>query len=199
MKVSIHGNTDQNEEKGVIKANSPYLEKKKSNLKCKYYDRGFCKSQMDCVYFHSNTICDILLSKGQCPESKTCLSRHPRDCEHWTGDIRCCLRGNLCKYLHNSKKKGINIKKNRNNQEINSESERPNWIVEKEIPTKEKDDSHNEVIAEKDNVIMDKDEEITKLRGENDIHVEDNAKVKRIAWKMDQEIKLLRTKLAKIT
>ena len=45
---------------------------------------------------------------------------------------------------------------------------------------------------------MEKDEEITKLRGENEILVEDNAKVKRIAWKMDQEIKLLRTKLTKI-
>ena len=94
MKVSINGATDQMEEKAVIIDDS--LEKKKSNLKCRYNDRGFCKSRLDCVYSHSNKTCDKLLSMGQWPETKTCLLRHPRDCKRWKGDTRGCLRGKQC-------------------------------------------------------------------------------------------------------
>jgi hypothetical protein len=86
MKVSINGATDKMEDKSVI-IDDP-LEKKKSNLKCRYNDRGFCKSDLDCVHAHSNIICDKLLSNGQCPESKSCPSRHPRDCKHWKEDVK---------------------------------------------------------------------------------------------------------------
>ena len=74
MKVTINGASDQNEEKAVIIEDS--LEKKKSNVKCRYNECGFCKSQLDCVYSHSNKTCDKLLSMEQCPETKTCLLRH---------------------------------------------------------------------------------------------------------------------------
>ena len=180
MKLSINGVTDQNEEKAVITDDS--LENKKSNQKCRYNDRGFCKSKLDCVYYHSNTICDKLLLNGQCPQPKTCLSRHPRDCKHWTGDTRGCLRENLCKYMHNSTKKGINIKTKKNNNE--SDSKVQNITV-----------SPKEATEAKDKVIKEKDEEIARLRSENESLMENNSRMKRIAWKMDQEIKVLRSKL----
>ena len=192
MKVSINGTSDQREEKAVI-IDDP-LEKKKSNLKCRYNDRGFCKSRLDCVYSHSKIICDKLLSNGQCPESKSCPLRHPRDCKHWKGDVRGCLRGNDCKYLHDLIKKGINVKGNKNNHDIVHESELQNKIINKEMPTEKREDSLNEVMAAKEILIKEKDEEIAKLRSENDILIENENRMKRIAWKMDQEIKALRAK-----
>ena len=96
-------------------------------------------------------------------------------------------------YLHNSGKKGVNVKRNKSNHEMESESE--GRSVDKEITRQQRDDSLNEVITEKDKVIKEKDEEIAKLRAENESLVEDYNKVKRIACKMDQEIKNLRSKL----
>jgi hypothetical protein len=175
---------------------------------------------LGCVYYHSNTIFDKLLLNGQCPQPKTCLSRHPRDCKHWTGDKRGCLKGNLCKYLHNSRGKSIEIKTKKNNHE--HESECQNITIDKEIDTEgidddlkeiieardivikemdeevvsdEKYDSLKEAIEAKEILIMKKDKEIEKLRLKNESLVENNNKVKRIAWNMDQEIKVLRSKL----
>ena len=96
-------------------------------------------------------------------------------------------------YLHNSGKKGVNVKRNKSNHEMESESE--GRSVDKEITREQRDDSLNEVITEKDKVIKEKDEEIAKLRAENESLVEDYNKVKRIACKMDHEIKNLRSKL----
>ena len=96
-------------------------------------------------------------------------------------------------YLHNSGKKGVNVKRNKSNHEMQSESE--GRSLDKEITREQRDDSLNEVITEKDKVIKEKDEEIAKLRAENESLVEDYNKVKRIACKMDQEIKNLRSKL----
>ena len=96
-------------------------------------------------------------------------------------------------YLHNSGKKGVNVKRNNSNHEMESESE--GRSVDKEITREQRDDSLNEVITEKGKVIKEKDEEIAKLRAENESLVEDYNKVKRIACKMDHEIKNLRSKL----
>ena len=90
--------------------------------------------------------------------------------------------------------KGINVKSNKNNQEIDNESEIQKRIINKEISTEKKEDSLNEVMAAKEILIKEKDEEIAKLRSENDILIENENRMKRIAWKMDQEIKTLRAK-----
>ena len=49
-------------------------------------------------------------------------------------------------------------------------------------------------MAAKEILIKEKDEEIAKLRSENVILIENENRMKRIAWKMDQEIKALRAK-----
>ena len=192
MKLSINGVTDQIKEKVEIIDDS--LQKKKFNQKCRYNDRGFCKSRLECVYSHANTNCEQHLSNGQCPESKTCPLRHPRDCKHWTGDNRGCLRGDICKYLHNSSKKGINVKTNKNNHETKSGGQI--GIIDKDKEsTEEKDDTLNETIAVKDKVIKEQNEEIIRLRSENESIIEQNDRMKRIAVNMDKEIKVLRSKL----
>ena len=76
--------------------------------------------------------------------------RHPRDCKHWKGDVRGCLRGNECKYLHDLTKKGINVKSNKNNHEIDNESEMQKRIINKKISTEKKEDSLNELMAAKE-------------------------------------------------
>ena len=84
--------------------------------------------------------------------------------------------------MHNSTKKGINIKTKKNNNE--SDSKVQNITV-----------SPKEATEAKDKVIKEKDEEIARLRSENESLMENNSRMKRIAWKMDQEIKVLRSKL----
>jgi hypothetical protein len=85
------------------------------------------------------------------------------------------------------------VKRNKNNHGIKSESEGQNRIINKEISAEKKDDSFNEVIAAKDILIKEKDEEIDNLKAQNEILIENDNRMKRIAWKMDQEIKALRS------
>ena len=63
------------------------------------------------------------------------------------------------------------------------------------MSTDKKDDTLNEVIDTKEKVIKEKEKEIEKLRLENESLMENNNKIKRIAYNMDQEIKVLRAKL----
>ena len=64
MLLSINRVNNQNKDKTEVTENS--LEGKNSKPKFRYNDRGFCKNGSECVYFHSNTVCDKLLSTGQC-------------------------------------------------------------------------------------------------------------------------------------
>ena len=74
--------------------------------------------------------------------------------------------------MHDLIKKGINVKSNKSNHEIDNESEMQKRIINKEISTEKKEDSLNEVMAAKEILIKEKDEEIAKLRSENDILME---------------------------
>ena len=68
-------------------------------------------------------------------------------------------------------------------------------MSQSEIMTEKKTVSPKEATEANDKVIKEKDEEIARLRSENESHMENNSRMKRIAWKMDQEIKVLRSKL----
>ena len=142
-------------------------------------------------------MCDKLLSTGQCSEPKRCLWRHPKDCRHWTGDSRGCLRGNICKFMHNSSKKGMNIKAIKSNQDIKSREK--NKTDDEKMIIEIKDDkmieSLKEALAVKDKLIEEQTNDIAKLRSENESLMEQNIKISRCARKMDQEIKELRSKI----
>ena len=192
MKVSITCVTDKVHNRVVVIDDCLDMIK---NIKCRYNDRGYCRSQSDCVFFHAENVCDKVLSNGKCTESKKCLLRHPRDCRHWMGDTRGCLRGSSCMYLHIANKKGINIKIKKNYHKTKNESKEPNngemtW----EKPTTKNVDPLIEIINVKDKEIREKEEALVKLMSENEGITEENNKLKRCAKNMNQEIKHLRSR-----
>jgi hypothetical protein len=65
--------------------------------KCRYYDKGYCKYQKRCRYFHPLEICKTHLEKLKCKE-KGCRGRHPKACKWFQRDVG-CKRLN-CEYLH---------------------------------------------------------------------------------------------------
>ena len=88
----------------------------------------------------------------------------------------------------------MNVKTNKNNHETKSGGR--NGIIDKdEESTEEKDDTLNETIAAKDKVIKEQNEQIVRLRSENESIIEQNDRMKRIAMNMDKEIKVLRSTL----
>ena len=123
--------------------------------------------------------------------------RHPKDCRHWTGDKRGCLRGNNCKYMHNLSKKGISIKVNKSDQDTKSKEQNKTDDIEMEIEIQDNKmtESLKEAVAAKDKLIEEKIKEITKLQSENKSLTEQNMRISRCATKMDQEIKDLRTQI----
>ena len=191
MKLSLNCVADEIKDK--VKVCDKSIQKK--HIKCRYNDRGFCRSQSECVYFHSEEICDKALSSSKCVEHKTCFQRHPKDCKHWMGDTRGCLRGSECKYLHNSRKKGINIKKDKNYHGTESEGQN-NIDDRKKIVHKIDDnivDSLTETVASKHKEIKEMEDKVLKLISENEGLIEENDRIKRCAIKMDQDIKALRS------
>ena len=63
------------------------------------------------------------------------------------------------------------------------------------MSTEKKYDTLKEAVEANKKVIKEKEEEIARLRLENESLMENNNKIKRIAWNMDQEIKVLMAKL----
>ena len=193
MKLSINSVSDTFKDK--VEVFDDHREKR-NKIKCRYNDRGYCKSQSECVFLHSDKVCDKVLSNGTCSESKVCLLRHPRNCKHWMGDTRGCLRGDECKYLHISSKKGIHVKRNPNNHDTTRETQ--NKTDNKEILIENTNDEMVHELTEasdaKDEEIKQMNENVSKLIAENKGLIEENNKVKIILKNMDQEIKLLRSR-----
>ena len=194
MKLFIQDVSDKVIDKAevIVKDKS---EKKKKTIKCRYYDRGFCKSKSECDFFHSDKICDQILSNEKCSEPKTCLQRHPKDRKHWMGDTRGCLRGDECKYLHFSSKKGKNIRENKSYPKNKNYKEKVNDTPRriKEKQAEEVNDSFKKELEAKDEEMKRKDNKISELMSEKEDLLEQFNKIKRCAKNMDQEIKKLRS------
>ena len=193
MKLSINSVSDTFKDKEEVIDDH---REKRNKIKCRYNDRGFCKSQSECVFLHSDNICDKVLSNGICSESKVCLLRHPRNCKHWMGDTRGCLRGDECKYLHISSKKGIHVKRNPNNLDTTRETQNKTDITEIIIENTNDEMVHvlKDASNAKDEEIKQMNEIVSKIIAENKGLIEENNKVKIILKNMDSEIKLLRSR-----
>ena len=74
--------------------------------RCRHNNQGFCKMGAECEYSHADKVCDSFRMHGKCSEPKFCPDRHPKECKFWLGDIKGCLRGDACKYLHKTENKG---------------------------------------------------------------------------------------------
>lgn len=67
-------------------------------MKCRYYNRGYCKYKLKCKFSHVRENCAGYLESGKC-EAKDCPYRHQKQCK-WLSTPIGCRRGVKCEYLH---------------------------------------------------------------------------------------------------
>ena len=73
--------------------------KPEEEIKQCIFDRtGFCREKDQCMFFHTEEICDVFLEKHKCWKRK-CLKRHPKICRYFQRGV--CTRDD-CIYLHES-------------------------------------------------------------------------------------------------
>ena len=65
--------------------------------KCSYHDRGFCRSQAECSFYHPKNSCAQFEEEGVCSK-RYCRDRHQRLCKYWKRGF--CYRGDLCQFSH---------------------------------------------------------------------------------------------------
>jgi hypothetical protein len=65
--------------------------------KCRYFDKGYCKYENKCRYFHPLEICKSHLESPKCMV-KGCRSRHPKSCKWFKKEVGC--KRNNCEFLH---------------------------------------------------------------------------------------------------
>ena len=104
---------------------------------------------------------------GKCSEPKFCPNRHPKECKFWLGDVRGCLRGDECKYLHKTENQGKKFKDHvQKDHDVNQSLIKINNVVkgnaDKEITSETKvielDEKNTEIISsteEEDCVVCD--------------------------------------------
>ena len=84
-------------------ADEPLKDKKEADVKdetkrCRYYNKGFCKYEKRCRYFHPQEICQNHLDTLNC-NLKGCKKRHPKVCKWFQKDVG-CKREENCDFLH---------------------------------------------------------------------------------------------------
>ena len=73
-------------------------ETKLSNIKCSFYNRGFCKMGNQCVFVHPLRVCSRVLEGNKCMNVR-CGDRHPYKCKNFESE-RGCSWGSECEYVH---------------------------------------------------------------------------------------------------
>ena len=76
--------------------------KKRSNFKCKFFNRGFCQVGLDCLFDHPMDDCETHMKGGHC-KNKECPKRHRHIWKHWDSKSG-CFRKSHCSYLHKDPK-----------------------------------------------------------------------------------------------
>ena len=84
----------------VTKNTADYTESN-SNMKCSYFNRGFCKNRQNCKMVHEETICKKFLNGEYC-NWLICSFRHPKTCYYYHNNGG-CMFGQTCVYMHQSK------------------------------------------------------------------------------------------------
>ena len=95
--------------------------KKKTQTRCKFANRGFCKEGTLCDYLHPQEDCQEHCLTGACVHERTCRQRHPNKCNFWSKGN--CFRGNNCVYLHNTEDFNTNPDENHEVMTENNEAE----------------------------------------------------------------------------
>ena len=55
---------------------------KVKKIKCRYFNKGFCKYRKKCRYLHRKNICSDYVTNAKCLQT-TCEDRHPEMCKFW--------------------------------------------------------------------------------------------------------------------
>ena len=80
----------ENSEEGQI------VSDKMKNLKCRYFNSGYCKYKKRCKFLHPKNIC----KETKCDKEK-CPNRHPKPCKWYKGETG-CRRGKDCDFSHDT-------------------------------------------------------------------------------------------------
>ena len=73
-------------------------DEKHNDIKCNYFNKGFCKMKETCLFKHkSTTICKDHLASQKCSK-KECDKRHPKTCRYFLRGS--CWRRDNCSYLY---------------------------------------------------------------------------------------------------
>ena len=74
-------------------------EEGKGQVKCKYFNSGFCRMQENCIFSHKSLkICDAHKNGIKCRDN-SCNERHPKVCRYFVRGS--CFRNESCLYFHN--------------------------------------------------------------------------------------------------
>jgi hypothetical protein len=175
----------------------------KIGKKCRYHNKGYCKYQNKCKYYHAGQVCDEFLRNGKCETGQSCIYRHPRVCKYWIGDSGGCKREESCKYLHkaiphtkSTDVKNVECEKedtNNTNKDVESSDSGKNSMNElEEINADQKVGKMEEALASKVNTIKDLKEIESNLKVENATMKEQVDKLKRVVSNMHTELKELK-------
>ena len=77
----------------------------KHNIKCKWFNRGYCRMKSQCEFYHSPNVCTEIKNNKECLD-KDCRDKHPKDCKNWMKGE--CKFNAICEYKHDLDKKAIN-------------------------------------------------------------------------------------------
>ena len=69
----------------------------KKEMKCRYFNKGYCKLKIDCELYHPQIICKTFDKTGMCSQP-FCSDRHQRICKYWKRGV--CFRGDTCHFRH---------------------------------------------------------------------------------------------------
>ena len=67
-------------------------------IKCRYWNRGYCKEGKKCQFAHPERDCQKFLQTDECKE-RGCENRHRRICRYYKTQEG-CYRKEKCQYLH---------------------------------------------------------------------------------------------------
>ena len=122
---------------------------KKPNIRCKFFNKGFCREGSACNYSHPEEDCVDHCSTGSCSQERVCSYRHPNKCKFWSSGQ--CWRESNCVYLHRSEDLGCDEKHEDSIEDSDKEKEFDNnddTDVEKVENDDEKIDDSPEVCDE---------------------------------------------------
>ena len=76
--------------------------------RCSFYNRGYCRLQSDCPFYHPENRCEEYENEGFCIKT-ICRDRHQRTCRYWKRGQ--CYRAETCNFSHRDIKDKFNVNK----------------------------------------------------------------------------------------